>query len=49
MAHKECIKDLKEKIFETLLGNSVGKDYDCLFDLGFDFKETLYSLNFRFY
>ena len=46
MAHKECIKNLKEKIFETLLGSSVGKDYDCLFDLGFDFKET--SIFFKF-
>ena len=46
MAHKASFKNFCEKVSETLFGNNVGKDYDCLCDLDLDFKKALTYFKF---
>ena len=42
-AHKACLENFYEKVSESLIGDNVGKGYDCLCDLFFYFGEGLMS------
>ena len=45
MAGKTCFENLK--IYKTLIGDNVGKGYDCLYVLFFNFEEALTSFKFK--
>lgn len=46
MVHKASFKNFCGKVSQTLFGNNVGKDYDCLCDLDLNFEKALTYFKF---
>lgn len=44
---KACFKSFYEDVSEILMEDNIGKGYNCLTDLFFDFEESITSFKFE--